>query len=261
MTNEQRLFQTMMENPEDMDLRLVIADWYQEQGDPRGEFIQIQIALDRLPRRHIWRADIRRREGEFLAEHRNVWDAPLHQFLNQTAFKGRVRARRGDVRGWEYRRGFVEYIRANAGVLMDSLATFLQLGPLCSARIWNIRHDLPRFRRWEGLRRFVKLDLRHDHLNDAGREELLNSPHLENLRELNLVDTGLTDLSVDRLTAGEQLPSLKRLVLSQNPFSQDGWERLLFHFGERLEHENGTQPLTRYTGSYRELRTRVFVLR
>ncbi len=246
MSLESQLFQAMLDAPEDLDLRLVFADWYREHGDPRAEFIQVQIALDRLPRQHSWRAEMENRQRELLKEYRKVWDAPLHQLLNQSSLKGLVRSRRGLVRGWKYRRGFVEHLSVDAGTLMSSFDTFRQLGPLGSLRLWNVPNVLGPLSRWRALSRFAKLDLRHNRLGDAGLAGLLKSRYLENAQELGLVDAGLTDLSLDMLLAEGRLPGLKRIVLSQNPFSRDGWERLLFRFGDKLEHENGNLPLTSY---------------
>ncbi len=246
MSLESQLFHAMLDDPEDMDLRLVFADWYQEHADPRAEFIQLQIALFRLPRQHAWRAEMEDRQRDLLKEHRKEWDAPLYQLLNQTPLKGQVRSRRGLVRGWQYRRGFVEHLSVDAGVIISSFHMFRQLGPLRSLRLWNVPKVLRQFSRWEGLTRFAKLDLRHNPLGDAGLARFFHSPFLENLEELSLVDTELTDLSLDVLTSENRLPALKRLVLSQNPFSRDGWERLLFRFGDKLEHENGNLPLTSY---------------
>ena len=35
--------------PDDDVPRLIYADWLDEQGDPRGEFIRVQVALANLP--------------------------------------------------------------------------------------------------------------------------------------------------------------------------------------------------------------------
>lgn len=244
MSVERQLLEAMMQDPEDLDLRLVLADWYQEQDDPRGEFIQVQIALDRLPAGHQWRAEIEDREREILSEHRKAWDAPLHRHLNTTRLKGQVHARRGLVRGWQYRRGFVEHLSVDAAALMDSFDAFLPLGPLRSLRLWNVRSVLSRLCRFEGLSRFVKLDLRHNQLGDGGLQMLLECPHLNRVEELSLVGSGLTDQCVQSLADHSNLPALSRLVLSQNYFSIQGWEELLRQCRTaEVRHENGNRPL------------------
>lgn len=244
MSVERQFLEAMMKDPEDLDLRLVLADWYQEQDDPRGEFIQVQIALDRLPSGHHWRVDIEDRERELLSENRKAWDAPLHRHLNATRIKGQIHVRRGLVRGWKYQRGFVEHLSVDAAALMDSFDAFLPLGPLRSLRLWNVRGVLSRLCRFEGLSRFVKLDLRHNELGDFGLQKLLECPHLIRVEELSLVDCGLTDQSMEMLAAHPNLPALKRLVLSQNPFSVQGWEELLRACRTvEVRHENGNRPL------------------
>lgn len=244
MSVERQFFEAMLENPEDLDLRLVLADWYLEHDDPRGEFIQVQIALDRLPPGHWWRSDIEDRQRELLSKHRKEWDAPLHRHLNASRIKGHVHSRRGLVRGWRYQRGFVEHLSVDALTLMNAFDAFLPLGPLRSLRLWNVGRALSRLCRFEGLSRFVKLDFRHNDLGDAGLQMLLASPHLHRAEELCLVDLGLTDDSVEMLAAHPNLPALRRLVVSQNRFSHQGWEQLLRECrSATVEHENGNRPL------------------
>jgi uncharacterized protein (TIGR02996 family) len=45
MQDEQTFLQAMQENPEDIALRLVFADWLEERGDPRGELIRLLHTL------------------------------------------------------------------------------------------------------------------------------------------------------------------------------------------------------------------------
>jgi hypothetical protein len=164
--------------------------------------------------------------------------------LNNTRLKGHVHARRGLVRGWRYQRGFVEHLSVDAGTLMDSFDAFLPLGPLRSLRLWNVRGVISRLCRFEGLSRFVKLDFRHNDLGDAGLQRLLDCPHLGRVEELSLVDAGLTDQGVDLLAAHPNLPGLRRIVVSQNRLSVQGWEELLRQCGSaEVRHENGNRPL------------------
>lgn len=41
------IYCSILENPEDENLRLILADWLEEQGDILAEFIRIQIALSK----------------------------------------------------------------------------------------------------------------------------------------------------------------------------------------------------------------------
>ena len=48
MTHDEAFLQAILEAPEDETPRLVYADWLEDQGDPRGEFIRLQAQLARL---------------------------------------------------------------------------------------------------------------------------------------------------------------------------------------------------------------------
>src|SRR5262245_35431853 len=59
------------------------ADYLQEQGDPRGELIQVQLALEDESRGEAERQALRRREGELLAAHEEEWLGPLKETLSK----------------------------------------------------------------------------------------------------------------------------------------------------------------------------------
>ena len=48
MTPDDAFLQAIVEAPDDDTPRLIYADWLEERGDPRGEFIRLQCRLDRL---------------------------------------------------------------------------------------------------------------------------------------------------------------------------------------------------------------------
>ena len=45
MDHEALFLQAVLENPDDDTPRLIYADWLEERGDPRGEFIRVQCEL------------------------------------------------------------------------------------------------------------------------------------------------------------------------------------------------------------------------
>ncbi len=49
MDEEHRFLSAILGSPTDQALRLVYADWLEERGDPRGEFLRIQCQLDNSP--------------------------------------------------------------------------------------------------------------------------------------------------------------------------------------------------------------------
>jgi uncharacterized protein (TIGR02996 family) len=63
--------------PDDDDAREVYADWLTQKGDPRGEFISLQMARHRGEINAVGK----KREKELLKKHRKEWHAPLTLLL------------------------------------------------------------------------------------------------------------------------------------------------------------------------------------
>jgi uncharacterized protein (TIGR02996 family) len=61
------------DDPDDLAAHAAYADWLQEQGDPRGEFIQVQLALEQEGRSAAKRKKLERRERALLKEHQAEW--------------------------------------------------------------------------------------------------------------------------------------------------------------------------------------------
>src|SRR4051794_770757 len=68
------LLRAIREHPDDDAPRLVLADWYEEHGDPaRAEFIRAQVRLARLPARDPARAPLEARAAALLKRHGGRW--------------------------------------------------------------------------------------------------------------------------------------------------------------------------------------------
>src|SRR5262245_24173413 len=61
------------ENPDELANYAAYADWLTEQGDPRGEFIQVQLALENEGLSKSERQKLQRRETALLKEHESEW--------------------------------------------------------------------------------------------------------------------------------------------------------------------------------------------
>lgn len=83
MFREADFLQQLVERPFDRELRLVYADWLQEQGDPRGEVIA-------LFERGSLSLSERRRVARITAMHGRGWLGPLHELADphRTRFIG-----------------------------------------------------------------------------------------------------------------------------------------------------------------------------
>jgi uncharacterized protein (TIGR02996 family) len=67
--------------PDDPAAHAAYADFLAEEGDPRGEFIQVQLALEDESRPPQERGRLRGRERELLGEHRRIWLGDLAPLL------------------------------------------------------------------------------------------------------------------------------------------------------------------------------------
>jgi uncharacterized protein (TIGR02996 family) len=69
----QALEAAVIEDPEDPAALAALADYLQEQGDPQGEFIQVQLSLERPDLTAAQRKKLQQREQELLEAHRQEW--------------------------------------------------------------------------------------------------------------------------------------------------------------------------------------------
>src|SRR5262245_56023697 len=97
-TEPDAFLQAILAQPDDDHLRLIYADWLEERGDPRGEFIRLQIALADENMDTPRRQEFLLREGELRTHHDLEW-------------AGQVAA---VASGWEFRRGMVEEVTLSA---------------------------------------------------------------------------------------------------------------------------------------------------
>jgi uncharacterized protein (TIGR02996 family) len=117
---QQAMLDFICANPEDLAARLAYADWLEERGDPRAEFIRLQMELESPPTyRHFSGADcldisratdLRRREQELLDAWREDEDGePISAGDNFWVWAGRALTVFGRD-NIQFRRGFVEVI-------------------------------------------------------------------------------------------------------------------------------------------------------
>lgn len=66
MSDGETLLNEVLANPADREPRLVYADWLLDQGDPRGEFIQLQIQAEQLSEFDPDRKRLERKAGKIL---------------------------------------------------------------------------------------------------------------------------------------------------------------------------------------------------
>ena len=157
-TTEKALVDAIIANPDDDAPRLVYADWLTERGDPRGEFIAVQIALAKHPT-----DDLRAREAELLKQHKKAWVGRFGGTKIQHGSTERTWTKTNPTK-WEFARGFVDW---------------------CSMKSADFARNAPALLEAEPLRRA--------HLTDRGVSSLFRVPEIAKLRELDLRRVRLKD--------------------------------------------------------------------
>jgi uncharacterized protein (TIGR02996 family) len=234
MTHEGFL-RAIFDEPDDDVHRLVYADWLDEHGDPRGEFIRAQVRVAALPQGDPRRAEPEARAGELLRRHHDAWDQPLLDAAGYDPRAGGLLGMLGAVARlfrapWpkpplylrDYRRGFVEVIHVDMGKFVERAAALFDVAPirdvyfeLVSARLTDLA-ALPQLARVRGLH-FIYTQIREDAL-----VELFASPHLTGLRTLDLPGNVLSEQALRLLGVSSCARRLTALNLSNCDVSERG---------------------------------------
>jgi uncharacterized protein (TIGR02996 family) len=209
--------EAILQNPNDDTPRLVYADWLDEQGDPpsaaRAEFIRIQCVLANgyLPTRR--RADLERRQQEFLEQYRNEWAQSIRRL----------------VRTWDFHRGFIDEVELFASRFLSYAGRLFRQAPIQHVRLWreiappaSRRLNVPALADSEYLRRLRSLDLSDNRLETRDLRALVVSEHLTNLTALNLAHNRIGDGGIRALAESPLLGQLTHLDLRHNDFGPAG---------------------------------------
>ena len=100
------LEKAIMEDPDDLAAHAAYADWLSQEGDPRGEFMQVQLAPEDAGRSPKERKELEQREKKLLKAHRRKWLGRLADYLLDQ--KGLPDNRRFQ---FQFARGWLDYIR------------------------------------------------------------------------------------------------------------------------------------------------------
>ena len=95
------------ENPDDPAGYAVFADWLEEKGDPRGEFMNIQLQLENEKLRAPSRKKLQDQEKALLKKHQRDWLGDLAPFLLDN---NRTPHRKQPMVSWRFARGFLDSV-------------------------------------------------------------------------------------------------------------------------------------------------------
>lgn len=188
--------------PDDDLPRLIYADWLDERGDVRGEFIRLQVAEARgevtpaqVARTQRWARKLGRDWAGSAADHALLF---------------------------EFRRGFVERVIMSAGAFLAHGEEVLDDNPIRQVTLIGASTVTEALARSPHLGQVKALHLTGCGLGDRGIAKLLATPCLDKLRTLRLGSNGLEDRSAEALARCRWLRNLADLDLSHNAIGDVG---------------------------------------
>jgi uncharacterized protein (TIGR02996 family) len=245
MTPDEAFLHVVVESPDDDAPRLVYADWLEERGDPRGEFIRVQCHLARLAPGDPRYFDLYRRTEQLWAAHSETWLQPFRRALAERSlsfhdalFYGQMYPPLGPL----FDRGFLEKVSMAADQFLTLADMLFRLTPVRKAVLLGARDHLSALARSPYLARLKALGLRgqpnervsgdfSDYdpgpcwlapIGDGGARVLAASPHLGGLTALDLGYNEVEDAGVQALAACPGLAGLTELDLSLNRIGDGG---------------------------------------
>jgi uncharacterized protein (TIGR02996 family) len=239
------LLQAVLTAPWEDEPRLRLADQLEAAGNPRGEFIRVQIALARLPEDSDECAPLRHREAELLLKHGERWASAPRRFGTSSDFvRARFGPRWGESDTWWFGRGFIEKGQIEAGTFLDYGEQLLAELPIRELGVYGFfrpdelpdewdEADFDGSPEWVDqiaesplIGRIPDLELYCCLVGDGGASTLISSPHLGGTSRLTLSLGFQTAAVAEALKANIHLRGLQSLALRY-----DDWQCTSGEFG------------------------------
>jgi uncharacterized protein (TIGR02996 family) len=198
---DQAFLEAIRESPDDDAVRLVYADWLEEQGDAsRAEFIRVQCELAHLSGKEE-RAELEHREEQLLSANRAAWLGPLHKELPYSHCA--------------FRRGFPEELTVRPKVMVKMAEEFNARVPAGRVTLYGGFGDpaMQALMACPCLGWVAGLTYEHPRLTDDGLEMVANSVNLPHLAELSIGFAKFTTNGIQALAASPHRGALRCLSL------------------------------------------------
>lgn len=170
MSEHAAFIQAIIEDPEDDLPRLVYADWLEEQGDPRGEFIRLQVQSAALPEYDPARESLDQRAQQLLDAYIYGWTKPIG----------------AQVQDLKFRRGFVESLTMRAKAFLERGEEIFQSTPIRWLRLVYFKNRVKGLLESDHLQHIRSWNASRISIAPHELEALLKSKKLTGLRELDL---------------------------------------------------------------------------
>jgi uncharacterized protein (TIGR02996 family) len=216
VAQEDTLLRAVLDRPDDDPPRLAFADYMEEIGDPRAEFIRVEIAFSRVrdDRQHPEFVPLAETAHTLIDEHGTALAGPIAQLVDKHSFD----------------RGFVELVELTAPRFLELAPRLFSLAPV---RHLNLREARPVARDLFAspyLQSIRSLSLDNCGLADREMQELARSPNLIELRWLSVADNRIG------------MPGAEALAASSGAFPKLRFARFrgnLVEPNEKFAHDQG----------------------
>ena len=208
-----QFYQVMREDPDTDEPRLVIADWYEEQGQlERATLIRLQLERANLPSWDVRAVHLELKERALLHASEAEWRAELPQAEG--------------VRWGRFERGFVRKLAFdNLVVLNAHLEACRAACPIFGMVIrWPRLEDRPALAAIDELRELTVVGTQ---MQPEDVQWLADSPLLSTVRTLNLVETQIDADALGHLLASPHLSQLQALRVPLHNFGNAGVDLLV----------------------------------
>ena len=206
---ESDLLRRVLASPEDDAPRRDYAELLSKRGDPRGEFIKIQLRIAEIHRDHGRTAGTRAelatltpKQRSLLALYGDEWSAPAYPV---------------PYRECTFYRGFVEVVDMHAGSFAELAEELYRRVPILHVELdGGEAAGLEQLCRSPAAARIISFGLYGNPVGDAGARAIAASPYVGRLAWLDLRNTGVTREGVEALAASSNLGRLRWVELGLN---------------------------------------------
>jgi len=212
MASNTALYQSILQNPDDDAVRLIYADWLEENGDPpRAEFIRAQIYLSTMDRAEPQFEELQLRVAALLQANRSKWEEEVPRWARDHV---------------DFKRGFVEQIRCTAKDWIRGAKGLWREVPVRSLHLARASSGLDALLGHTTMTRLRGLQFDPEYIPPAVTRPFFSSESLIHLRSLTLSGCDLREWALRQLAESPHLTHLVTLKLSHNHIRDAGIERL-----------------------------------
>jgi uncharacterized protein (TIGR02996 family) len=207
---EESFVRHIREDPRDEVARLIYADYLEDAGDPRGEFIRVQCELARLEVGDPARPNLVEREEQLLEQYSEDWLSPLRD-LGAIGVTARC-----------FQRGLIERARMKASDFATHCQRLCAEAPaLFCADLRQVTDAIDQLSAAKVPGQIRALDMSSNRLTSYHLRELLRCPWLRQLEQIHL---GFNQLGDDGAAALGSIPwgRLRVLALGHNGIGAPG---------------------------------------